>query len=359
MDIGRPGTGRARGQAGRLSRIAIGLLASGLLVVGALAGSSSAESARSSASSCKPTTSIEAIVDDSGSMSFSDESRLRVQAMDLLINALDAGTNLGAIEFGSSFEAAVPSADVVFPAEPVGANAAAMKAALDTQIQSDGGGTDYNTAFDTGRAANPGAGARIFLTDGGHNAGTYNETHLNPAPQAQTPTYVIGFSPGLSLPEDQARLAKIASDTGGKYFPLPDNTALQSAMNQIEAALSCQTPPREFIDELGKGQSKPHSVAIGASTKAVQITLTWTSPLDKFKLAGLQLVTKDGRTAIAPRVKKLPKLKVSESASTTFTLLKVSGLRKGTLRFKVRAAKIASGAPKVKLTTQVGQSPHR
>src|SRR6185312_12655034 len=119
-----------------------------------------------------------------------------------------------------------PSADVVFPVEAVGANAAAMKSALDTAIQADAGGTDYNTAFNTGRAANPAAQARIFLTDGGHNVGDYADTHLNPAPQAQTPTYVIGFSPGLTGQEDQDRLAKIASDTGGKYFPVPDASGL-------------------------------------------------------------------------------------------------------------------------------------
>ena len=58
-----------------------------------------------------------------------------------------------------------------------------MKSALDTTIQADGGGTDYNAAFNTGRAANPGAQARIFLTDGGHNLGDYADTHLNPAPR--------------------------------------------------------------------------------------------------------------------------------------------------------------------------------
>jgi hypothetical protein len=234
-----------------------------------------------------------------------------------------------------------------------------MKAALDTQIQADAGGTDYNAAFETGRAANPGADARIFLTDGGHNAGAYNDTHLNPAPQGQTPTYVIGFSAGLSLPDDQARLAKIASDTGGKYFPLPDSSSLQSVMNQIETVLSCQTSPRQFTDDLGQGQSKPHTIAVGASTKSVQITLTWTSPLDKFKVSGLRLVGKGGPIAVAPRLKKPRKLKVSEARGTTFAVLKVSGLRKGSLRFRVRAASIASGAGTVTLTTQVGQTSHR
>jgi hypothetical protein len=336
------------------------LLAAGLLaLVGALAHSSGAEGAPVAGASCTPATNIEAIIDDSGSMLSTDSNRLRVQAMDLLINAVDDKTTLGAIEFGSSFESATPAADVVFPAEPVGPNAAAMKSALDTQIQGDAGGTDYNSAFETGRAANPGAQARIFLTDGGHNAGTYNDTHLNPPPQAQTPTYVVGFSAGLTLPEDQARLAKIASDTGGVYFPLPDSSALQSVMNQIESQLSCQRPPRQFTDELGQGQSKSHSVAIGASTKAVQITLTWTSPLDKFKVSGLRLVGKHGPIAVAPRPKKLRKLKVSEATSTTFTLLKVSHLTKGTLHFRVKAAVVGSGAPKVTLTTQVGQSTHR
>jgi hypothetical protein len=335
------------------------LLAAGLLfLVGALADSGRAAGAPA-AGSCTPVTNAEAIVDDSGSMVVTDPNRLRVQALDLLINALSSKTNLGAIEFGSSFESATPSADVVFPTEPIGPNAAAMKTALDESIQGDAGGTDYNAAFDTARAANPGAQARIFLTDGGHNAGTYNDTHLNPPPQSQTPTYVVGFSAGLSLPEDQARLAKIASDTGGRYFPLPDSSALQSVMGQIEAELSCQSAPRQFTDELGQGQSKAHSVAIGASTKAVQITLTWASPLDRFKLSGLRLVGKHGPIAVAPRPKKPRKLKVSESTSTTFTMLKVSGLRKGTLHFKVKAAVIGSGEPKVTLTTQVGQSAHR
>src|ERR1700761_9115365 len=66
---------------------------------------------------CTPKTNVEAIIDDSGSMSFTDENRLRVQAMDLLINALPSQTQLGAVEFGSEFE--TPAADTVFPPEAV------------------------------------------------------------------------------------------------------------------------------------------------------------------------------------------------------------------------------------------------
>src|SRR3954468_24880750 len=242
-----------------------GLIVGAAIVAAALA-PSSGQAVGARAAACTPVKNVEAIIDDSGSMTGSDSNRLRVQAMDLLINALPDGTQLGAIQFGSSFDPATPSANVVFPVEAIGPNAAAMKSALDTQIQGDAGGTDYNGAFDTARAADPGAGARIFLTDGGHNAGTYNDTHLNPAPQAQTPTYVIGFSAGLGQPGAQARLQKTPSDTGAKYFPLPDASALQSVMNDIETTLTCQSAPKTFKDSLAQGKSKAHKVNISSKS---------------------------------------------------------------------------------------------
>jgi hypothetical protein len=305
------------------------------------------------ASACVKATNIEAIVDDSGSMSITDGSRLRVQAMNLLIDTLGPSTQLGAVEFGSGIPEYIPGADTIFPPEPVGANAGAMRTALDQKIQADNGATDYNAAFAQSDADNPGADARIFLTDGGHDIGTYNEGHL----AHSVPTYVIGFG-GIVLPDDQARLKKIASDTGGSYYPLKDSSQLQSVMNSIEAALTCQTPPVQFSDLLKAGESKSHSVAIGAATKAIQITLTWTSPLDRFTISGLRLTGRKGRLlAVASR--KPRKLKVTRKASSTFTVLTVSGLGKGRLRFSVKAAKVGSGAPQASLTTQVSQSSHR
>jgi hypothetical protein len=328
-----------------------------LLIAAAALIAAVAAPASSQAAACTPVSNVEAIVDDSGSMTATDSNRLRVQAMDLLINALPDRTNLGAIQFGSSFDPATPSASVVFPLEGVGANAAAMKSALDTQIQGDDGGTDYNAAFDTARSAAPSAQARIFLTDGGHNAGDYNNTHLNPAPQAQTPTYVIGFSSGLSQPEDQGRLQKIASDTGGQYFPLPDSSALQSVMNSIETTLSCQTPPKTFNDTLAQGKSKTHKVKISGRSRSAQLALSWSSPLDTFKLSGVKIVSKGRTVAKASRKHKKPrKLKVKVKTGSTFAVIKVSRLVKGTLRFKVKATKVGSGAPQVTLTTQVSQS---
>jgi len=336
---------------GRVRRALIAVAASGVL---ALAAAPAGAAPLAQASACSRATNIEAIVDDSGSMAITDDSRLRVQAMNLLIDTLAPSTQLGAVEFGSAlFE--TPGADTVFPPEPVGANASAMRTALDQKIHADNGATDYNAAFGQSDADNPGADARIFLTDGGHDIGTYDEGHL----VHNVPTYVIGFG-GITLPEDQARLKKIAADTGGSYFPLKDSSQLQSVMNSVEAALTCQTPPVQFTDLLKLGQSKSHSVAIGAATKSIQIALTWTSPLDRFKISGLRLVGPKGVIAAAARRQAKPsKLKVSRTSSTTFTVLKVAGLRKGRLRFSVKAAKVGSGAPKVSLTTQVSQSSRR
>ena len=320
--------------------LAAGLVSATLVLpVGAMSAAHAAE--------CTKATNIEAIIDDSGSMAGTDQNRLRVQAMDLLINALDGSTVLGAIEFGST-------ADVVFAAQAVGANAASMKSALDTAVQADNGGTDYNLAFDTGRAANPGAAVRIFLTDGGHNAGAYLNGHLNPAPP-QTPTYVVGFSAGLSAPEDQARLQQIASDTGGQYFPLPDSSSLQSVINQIETQLTCQSAPKTFTDNLKQGKSKQHSVNISRHSKSVQLALTWASPFDKFKIKDLT-ITQHGHVIAARGVRHL---KVKVTKGTTYIVVKVTRLVAGKLHFKVKAVKIGSGAPSVVLTTQVSQSKHK
>ena len=86
----------------------------------------------------------------------------------------------------------------------------------------------YNAAFAQSDADNPNANARIFLTDGAHNADAYANGHL----VHKVPTQVISFGSGLS-PDDQARLQTIANDTGGTYYPQVDSSQLQSVMNTI------------------------------------------------------------------------------------------------------------------------------
>ena len=311
-----------------------------------------ASTMRAHATGCVRASDIEAIIDDSGSMIATDRDKLRVKGIKLLINTLSPGTRLGAVEFGGKFFSGDTNlaSDTVFAPEPVGPNAAAMGQALDAKIKGDNGGTDYNAAFAQSDQDNPTADARIFLTDGGHDIGSYNNGHL----VHRVPTYVIGFSSGVASAGDQARLRRIASDTGGVYYPQTDSSRLQSVMNTIGATLTCGTPPRSFNDNLKQGASKSHSVAIGAKTKSVQVALTWPSPLDRFTISNLRLVNNRGKTiATSSRVKKL---KITVTKSSTFILLKVSNLSRGSLRFKVKAVRIRSGHPKVRLTTQIRQT---
>jgi hypothetical protein len=332
-------------------------LLSAMAIAGAIAAfaavPSGATTARAHrATACVSATDIEAIIDDSGSMAVTDPGTLRVKGLKLLISTLPAATTLGALEFGGNFfeGEGSPAADTLFGPEPVGANAAAMAAALESRIKADNGGTDYNSAFALSDTDNPGAQARIFLTDGGHDIGTYNNGHL----VHRVPTYVIGFSAAVQAPEDQARLQAIASETGGQFFPLNDSSQLQSVMNDIGAAITCQTPPQSFTDSLKAGAAKVHTVAVGANTKSLQIALTWASPLDKFSISNLRIVNHGHLVAKAAR-RRVKHLKVSSTTSETFTILNVSGLTKGKLSFKVKAATIGSGTPTVTLTTQVGK----
>lgn len=147
-----------------------------------------------------------------------------------------------------------------------------MQGALKANINADDGATDHNGAFAKADADDPASQARIFLTDGGHDEGTYNEAHL----AHDVPTYVI--------------------------------------VNSIGAELTCTTPPRQFTDELTQGQSKTHAVTIGPKTHFLRVTLTWAEPGDNFKLTGLRIKS-HGRIVAAARPQPTPKPKNSRSPS--------------------------------------------
>lgn len=338
---------------GLVMALLAGLLA-GAVFVGTAGAAGGSGAVATGSAGCTAVTNVEAIIDDSGSMEVTDPNKLRVQAMDLLIKTLPGSTTLGGVAFGSGFEGVpgvyegVPAASTLFPPEEIKPNAAGMEASLAANINADDGATDYNGAFAKADADNPMAQARIFLTDGGHDEGTYNEAHL----AHPVPTYVIGFGSGLSGTEDKARLKKIATDTGGKVFELEDDSELQAVVNSIGAALTCQTPPRKFTDELAQGQSKTHSLTVGSRTHSLRVTLTWAHPGDAFTLTGLRIKS-HGKIVAASRPMPASKIKVTVKAkSSTFSVLNVSHLRPGTLLFSVKGAKVAAGP--VKVTTQVG-----
>jgi len=237
----------------------------------ALATGAPAEPTALAAAGCTPVSNIEAIIDDSGSMALTDGDKLRVAALNLLIDTPgNEQITLGAVEFGGSIFGTDPAADTVFPPEAIGANADAMKAALKAKIDADNGTTDYNAAFTQAQADNPGAKARIFLTDGGHDVGDYNNDH-----RGGPPTYVIGFS-GATFGDNGTRLKTIANETGGKAFLQTDDRNLQAVMNEIGTTLTCQSPPKAFRDAFARaGQARSHAVSLASKASSAQLTLSW------------------------------------------------------------------------------------
>jgi hypothetical protein len=290
---------------------------------------------------CTPKSNLEAIVDDSGSMTFSDPNHLRIRAMELLIDTQgNEKRTLGAVEFGTE-------ATALFGPGLIGQNAAAYKLALNGALVDDGGITDYNKAFALAGTHNPNANARIFLTDGVHTASDpYANGHQN-----GPPTYVIGLGTGGAGTPFDNLLAKIATDTGGLYRRADDASALQAAMFDVNSAIGCQTPPKRFTDGFKKvGQSEAHTVKIPSRINTAQFALTWANSADAFTIGSFRIVRKGKVVARSARVRKL---KVTRRRGATFTTIRVSGLVPGKLLFKVRATKLAAPGTEVDLTTQV------
>jgi hypothetical protein len=297
----------------------------------------------SASAACTPKSNLEAIVDDSGSMSYSDPNDLRIGAMELLIDTQgNEKRTLGAVEFGSA-------AQTLFGPGLIGQNAAAYKAALKAALIEDGGGTDYNAAFAAAGAHNPTATARIFLTDGEHTAlDPYANGH-----QGGPPTYVIGLGTGGPGSPFDALLERIAKETGGLFRRADDPGALQAAMFDVNSAIACQTPPKRFADTFTKvGKPALHTVTIPSRIDAAQFALSWTNAADAFTIGSFRIVR---RGKVVARSARARKLKVSRRRGSTFTTVRVSGLVPGKLRFSVKATKLAARGTPVALTTQVAR----
>ena len=310
-------------------------------IVSAVAALAAALGAPAAHAACTPKTNLEAIIDDSGSMSFSDPSDLRIRAMELLIDTQgNEKRTLGAVEFGSD---AAP----LFGPALIGQNAPAFKTAMNTALIEDGGGTDYNKAFAAATAHNANANARIFLTDGAHTAlDPYANGH-----QGGPPTYVLGLGTGGSGSPFDTLLNQIATETGGLYRRADDASALQAAMFDLNSAIACQTPPKRFSDTFTKaGQAESHTVKIPGRINTAQFALSWANTADAFTIGKFRVIR---RGKVVARSAKVRKLKVSRRRGATFTTVRVSGLVPGKLVFSVRATKISTPGAQVSLTTQV------
>jgi hypothetical protein len=283
-------------------------------------GGSAAASPQAHASACKKATNIEAIIDDSGSMDFTDPSKFRTTLLDAFAALQqNQGKTLGGIEFGDS-------ADVLFAPAPIPGVIPAMDASF-AMVNADNGLTDYNLAFATAQTANPAADGRIFLSDGEHNAGPYNNGHVG------VKTDTVGFGTF-----DPTVLNKIATDTGGKAFALNDSSQVPAVAAGITADMNCKAPPLVFTDNFThQGQSFVHSFK--PKGKSADILETWNNQASILNVLGFSQGR--GGHASASSLAHVS-VKARKKAGKGFVTIHLKGLKKGQrVKFKVKATNLA------------------
>ncbi len=294
-----------------------------LVVALAATGSAAAGTATKAATTvpgCIPATNIEAVIDDSGSMSSSDPSKFRTKLLDAFAGyQINDGKTFGGVEFG---DPGAPNTEGLFGPATIPAVIPQMQTSF-FLVNADSGGTDYEAGFSLANQHNPSANARIFLSDGFPNAPATQ--HLNPLIK----TYVVGLgSDFVSSPDAQATLAKIASDTGGPApFLIADSSQLQPVAGALSAAINCKNPPITFTKAFSK-QGQAFNVAFKATAKTADVLITW--PTDGTLI--VPTVGGKGKKARSSAVK----VKIKKGA--TFSSAKLRGLKpKKKVKFKVQA----------------------
>jgi hypothetical protein len=282
-------------------KIVAGIAAlAGVLTVLA-AGGGAAAAPVTKAAACKKATNIEAIIDDSASMDFTDPGKFRTTLLDAFAALQqNQGKTLGGVEFGDT-------ADLLFPPASIPGVVPAMDGSFPL-VNADNGSTDYNLAFSTAATANPQADGRIFLSDGEHNVGDYTNGHVG------VKTDTVGFGT-----IDPTLLARIASDTGGRFFQVDDASQVPAVAAGITADMNCKAPPVVFTDTFThQGQQFTHQFK--PRGRSADLLLTWpnsASALDILKfsqpkagksvaqVAGVKSTKKKGSTFVTVHLKKL------------------------------------------------------
>ncbi|MBA2506410.1 MAG: FG-GAP repeat protein [Thermoleophilaceae bacterium] len=320
---------------------------------------------------CKPAKNVEAIIDDSGSMSGTDPDNLRVEAMLMLLRKeAHQKTTLGAVDFGEN------AGHLFFPhvigkpfTEEPEAFQEGMASRLVSRIRSDGAATNYNAGFELAKKENPKADARIFLTDGAHNEGEYDNSH-----RGGPPTYVLGFGDSTEG-EDGDRLRRIAADTKGKYFPQIDADKLAAAMNSIDARLLCDSKLETWNGRVPKGGGVIRETVLDPATKSADIVLSWAVPAAQFGVTKVEVVqngqvTKEitgselakAYAASRRKARRKPRARRSQTGDLEFAVhrgeafstVHLNELPGGaTLRFRVRPGKLSRATG---LSSQVAQN---
>ena len=162
-------------------------------------------------------------------MSGTDPKFRRKDAVSLLLDLARTGDKVGAVGFDDQYQ------PIFDPTTISGASVIKTLKGKANAAIINRGGTNYNIGFDQAYKAltAPGVDQKrpkgaIFLTDGGHNGGPYNNGHLrfaiNPSGHSW-PVCVVQL--GTSFQQsDVDRLKRIATETGGQYLATPTDDQL-------------------------------------------------------------------------------------------------------------------------------------
>ena len=312
---------------------------------------------------CRAVTKLGVIVDDSGSMEEFDPGRLRVAALELLLDKeRNAGERLGAVEFGDVAEQLFPP--VLLGSETFARDRRMLARLIDERVQADAGSTNYNAAFAGAQKIDPDAEAVVFITDGGHNVGRFRALHRN-----GPPTFVVGVGIG-SEGRDGRRLQHIADETDGAYFPDVDATDLQAVLNRIDAGLNCDTDIATASDRIEDHEAPaPVDEPLGDGTHSTDVVVSWDDPLDDIELrrltvtAGGKRVVRFGadslRRATEPdRVPQRNGVRVDGTAGRTYLSLRLLGVPRGRIHLRFAGADL-HGDARERVITQITESRRR
>ena len=291
-----------------------------------------------------------------------DPQMLRRQALDLLLTKPgNAGRMTGAVEFGSF-------AEQIFPPLPAPGTSSSSSTLHDTlvglmaeHLRYDAFRTNFNAGFVAARDQNPGATARILISDGIISPG---DPEPDPSVvQAEPPTQVIGLGRITEGGEADQRLSDIAELTGGEYFRGVTVKQLAPVLDTIDAVALCGltglptaasgtgAPTTPDVGE-GKSGALPETTTVTrrkpvaqfttrlvGRPKVVDLTLTWEKTSEKFVVSSLVIMggkrptrvpaTKLRRALAGHRVQKGP-LTLRGSRGASYATLRIEGLRKAT-----------------------------
>jgi len=302
-------------------KAAAAVAASAGLLIALSAGGAASSAGAAPLPNCTPATNLEAIIDDSGSMAGTDPDRFRADLVDILAT-FNPDKSMGAVQFGTD-------ASVLFAPAPVAPNLATIRGALGL-IQGDDGGTDYEAGFNLANSQNPNANARIFLSDGAPNFDP--DPNVWRAPNSKT--YVVGFGT-----VDPAVLNQIAADTGGPApFNITNSSELRTVAMILNARINCEPDPI-VISKAFKRVGQVKGLDFKPDGNTAEVVISWPTGA-KFKVLGFAQGKGGGKSSAASIAKRRgPKVRTSRGAS--FVAVSLSRLKKGKVRFKVRAKRLA------------------